>query len=159
MPHGVQWSYDDIRNAERAAEIQARAFAKVQREERERAEREARRNPAPTRPVEEPRMSTQSQAPLSAYEQERINKWAEQRVEDKLAKMRAEQAVAASYGTVEYIRNRYGFQVWRGKITEYKNRYNCTDEEAATLIVRNYKEEEWKHLENPLIEKYMGHRP
>lgn len=64
----------------------------------------------------------------------------------------------ATFGSAEYIHNRYGHVVWCGKITEYRNKFSCSEAEAVTLIVRNYSESEWAHLEDPLIEAFMGHR-
>jgi hypothetical protein len=72
--------------------------------------------------------------------------------------MRAEKAMRATFGSAEYIHNRYGHVVWCGKITEYRNKFGCSESEAVTLIVRNYSESEWAHLEDPLIEAFMGHR-
>jgi hypothetical protein len=66
--------------------------------------------------------------------------------------------MAANFGSAEYIHNRYGHAVWLGRITEYRNKFGCSEEAAVVLMVRFYKESEWAHLEDPLIEKFMGHR-
>lgn len=161
MPHGYQWSHDELRNAERAAQIQAQAIVEAQRRERERQEKEAQR-----RQVEEslryqpstPRSSSRGPVEMSPYDIQRNKERAAERVRTNVAKMRAEKAMAAIFGSADYIHNRYGHVVWRGKITEYRNRFSCTEEEAVTLMVRDYKESEWTHLEDPLIEKFMGHR-
>ena len=159
MPRGYQWSHEDYRNAERAAKIQAQAIIEAQRKEQARQEREARRYTS-TPHVEAPR-SKPAPAPrvyLSAYEEARAKKEADERMAHRIAKMRAEKATAAIFGTEEYIHNRYGHVVWTGKVTEYRNKFACSEEEAVTLLVRDYKEEEWVPLEDPLIEMYMGHR-
>lgn len=162
MPHGYQWSHEDYRNAERAAKIQAQAIAEAQRKERERQDREDRR-----RQVEEslryqpsalssPSHSCRVQQ--SPYLREQARKQSAERVHTNVAKMRAEKAMAANFGSADYIHNRYGHAVWLGKVTEYRNRFGCSEEDAVTLMVRDYKESEWAHLEDPLIEKFMGHR-
>jgi hypothetical protein len=160
MPHGYQWSHEELRNAERAAKIQAQAIIEAQRKEQERLEKEERR-----RKLEEssgyhssttyaPKPST----PLGPYAVKRNKERAAERVHTSIAKMRAEKAMAAYFGSADYIHNRYGHAVWLGKITEYRNKFSCSEEEAVTLMVRDYKESEWAHLEDPLIEKFMGHR-
>lgn len=161
MPHGFQWSAEDYRNAERAAKIQAQAIVEAQRKERERQEREDRRRQVeeslrtqPSTPYS-PRPYTPPQSP---YLRERARKESEVRVHTNIAKMRAEKAMAAIFGSADYIHNRYGHAVWVGKITEYRNKFGCSEEEAITLMVRDYKESEWTHLEDPLIEQFMGHR-
>ena len=162
MPHSYQWSHEELRNAERMAKIQAQAIVEAQRKERERQEKEAQR-----RRVEESlryqpstSRSSASRGPveMSPYDIQRNKERAAERVRTNVAKMRAEKAMAAIFGSADYIHNRYGHVVWRGKITEYRNRFNCSEGEAVTLMVRDYKESEWAHLEDPLIEKFMGHR-
>jgi hypothetical protein len=160
MPHGYQWSHEDYRNAERAAKIQAQAIAEAQRKERERQEKEDQR-----RKLEESlRQHTSTPytpkppRPQDPYTQKRNKERAAVRVHTNVAKMRAEKAMAANFGSADYIHNRYGHAVWLGKITEYRNKFGCSEEEAVTLMVRDYKESEWAHLEDPLIEQFMGHR-
>lgn len=155
MPHGYQWSHEELRNAERAAKIQAQAIIEAQRREQERQEREARRTDR-SAPVEAPASSYVARTPHIPTERDREK--SEARVRSNIAKMRAEKAMAAYFGSADYIHNRYGHAVWLGKITEYRNKFGCSEEEAVTLMVRDYKESEWAHLEDPLIEKFMGHR-
>lgn len=155
MPHGFQWSPEDYRNAERAAEIQARAIVEAQRKERERLEREALRSHR-SATVEAP---TRSCAPRPPHVPTRLDRErCEARVHASIAKMRAGKAMAATFGSADYIHNRYGHAVWLGKVTEYRNKFGCSEEEAITRMVQDYKEEEWAHLEDPLIEEFMGHR-
>ena len=159
MPHGYQWSHEDYRNAERAAKIQAQAIAEAQRKERERQEKEDRmrrleeslRQPTSTPCTPKP------PTPLGPQDIKRNKERSAKRVRTNVAKMRAEKAMAANFGSADYIHNRYGHAVWLGKITEYRNKFGCSEEEAVTLMVRDYKESEWAHLEDPLIEKFMGH--
>ena len=160
MPHGYQWSHEDYRNAERMAKIQAQAIAEAQRKERERQEKEDQR-----RKLEESlRQHTSTPytpkppVPLSPCFEKRAKEQSAKRVRTNIAKMRAEKAMAANFGSADYIHNRYGHAVWLGKITEYRNKFSCSEEEAVTLMVRDYKESEWAHLEDPLIEQFMGHR-
>lgn len=157
MPHGFQWSPEDYRNAERASKIQAQAILEAQRKEQARLEREARRA-ARRAPAEAPVGVPPVRTTHSAFVEERA--WREAEVENAraIAKMRAERAMRATFGSADYIHNRYGHVVWCGKITEYRNKFGCSEEEAIELIVRNYLESEWAHLEDPLIEAFMGHR-
>lgn len=157
MPHGYQWSHEDYRNAERMAKIQAQALVEAQRKERERLEREAR-GTTHRAPSTAPVRSTPVRSTLSAFDIEQLRREAEAENDRAIAKMRAEKAMRATFGSAEYIHNRYGHVVWCGKITEYRNKFSCSEEEAVTLIVRNYSESEWAPLEDPLIEAFMGHR-
>lgn len=157
MPHGFQWSPEDYRNAERASRIQAQAIVEAQRKEQARLEREARRA-TPRASSEATVGTTPVSTTHSAFVTERVWREAEAENAQAIAKMRAEKAMRATFGSAEYIHNRYGHVVWCGKITEYRNKFGCSESEAVTLIVRNYSESEWAHLEDPLIEAFMGHR-
>lgn len=157
MPHGFQWSPEDYRNAERASRIQAQAIMEAQRKEQARLEREARRTVCRT-PSAAPVGTTPVSTTHSAFTAERVWREAEAENARAIAKMRAEKAMRATFGSADYIHNRYGHVVWCGKITEYRNKFGCSEAEAVELIVRNYSESEWAHLEDPLIEAFMGHR-
>lgn len=157
MPHGFQWSLEDYRNAERMAKIQAQALVEAQRKERDRLEREAQRT-IHRAPSTAPVRATPVRPTLSAFDIEQLRREAEAENDRAIAKMRAEKAMRATFGSAEYIHNRYGHVVWCGKITEYRNKFSCSESEAVTLIVRDYSESEWAHLEDPLIEAFMGHR-
>ena len=162
MPHGYQWSHEELRNAQRAAEIQAQAIVEAQRKERERLERDESRRRAEEAsryqpPAPKPQPST-SLVHLDPYLRERAKERAAERVHTRIAKMRAEKAMAATFGSADYIHNRYGHAVWLGKVTEYRNKFGCSEEEAIPRMVQEYKEDEWAHLEDPLIEQFMGHR-
>ena len=129
----------------------------AQRKEQARQEREARRtvHRAPAKASVRTSSSCTTYNPLIA---ELARREAEAENARAIAKMRAEKAMRAIFGTADYIHNRYGHVVWCGKITEYRNKFGCSEEEAVTLMVRDYKESEWAHLEDPLIEAFMGHR-
>ena len=157
MPHGFQWSLEDYRNAERMAKIQAQALVEAQRKERDRLERESRRT-VRRAPSTAPVRATPVRPAPSAFAMELARREAEAENDRAIAKMRAEKAMRATFGSAEYIHNRYGHVVWCGKITEYRNKFSCSESEAVTLIVRDYSESEWAHLEYPLIEAFMGHR-
>lgn len=157
MPHGFQWSLEDYRNAERMAKIQAQALVEAQRKERDRLEREAQRT-IHRAPSTAPVRATPVRPTLSAFDIEQLRREAEAENDRAIAKMRAEKAMRATFGSAEYIHNRYGHVVWCGKITEYRNKFSCSESEAVTLIVRDYSESEWAPLEDPLIEAFMGHR-
>lgn len=157
MPHGFQWSPEDYRNAERAAKIQAQAILEAQRKEQARLEREARRT-VHRASSKAPVGTTPACTTYSPFTAELARREAEAENARAIAKMRAEKAMRATFGSADYIHNRYGHVVWCGKITEYRNKFGCSEEEAITLMVRDYKESEWTHLEDPLIEAFMGHR-
>lgn len=161
MPHGYQWSHEELRNAERAAKIQAQAIVEAQRKERARQEREDRRKKVEESLRYQPSTSS-SPKPRTSYQdpfrREIAQQQAAERVRTSIARMRAEKAMAAIVGSADYIHNRYGHAVWLGKVTEYRNKFSCSEEEAIILMVRDYKESEWAHLEDPLIEQFMGHR-
>ena len=157
MAHSFQWSPEDYRNAERLARIQAQAIMDAQRKERARLEREARRETHRVTSLASTR-TPPHQNTYSTYTMRRI--WQEAEIENAraIAKMRAEKAMRATFGSAEYIHNRYGHVVWCGKITEYRNKFGCSEEDAIARIVRDYSESAWAHLEDPLIEAFMGHR-
>lgn len=157
MPHGFQWSLEDYRNAERMAKIQAQALVEAQRKERDRLEREAQRT-VRRAPSAAPVRATPVRPTLSAFDIEQLRREAEAENDRAIAEIRAKKAMRAIFGSADYIHNRYGHVVWCGKITEYRNRFSCSEEEAITLLVRDYKESEWANLEDPLIEAFMGHR-
>lgn len=157
MPHGFQWSPEDYRNAERASRIQAQAILEAQRKEQARLEREARREFRRTL-AKEPTRKPPTRTTYSPVTLELARREAELENTRAIAKMRAEKAMRATFGSADYIHNRYGHVVWCGKITEYRNKFGCSEEEAVELIVRNYLESEWVHLEDSLIEEFMGHR-
>lgn len=157
MPHGYQWSHEELRNAERMAKIQAQAMVEAQRKERERQEREARRT-THRASAPEPTRTSSTHTTYSPVTLELARREAEAENNKAIAKIHAEKAMRAVFGSAEYIHNRYGHVVWCGKITEYRNKFGCSEAEAVTLIVRNYSESEWAHLEDPLIETFMGHR-
>lgn len=157
MPKGVQWSYDDIYNAERMAKIQAEALVEAQREEAKRREREEARRYRP--PAQEPKKRpSYPQTPVSEYTRARWDREARARQDEWVAKLRAENALAAVFGSKEYIRNRYGLLTWAKRVKEYQEKFRCSEAEAEELLARDYKESEWKHLEVPAIERFMGHR-
>lgn len=157
MPHGFQWSLEDYRNAERMAKIQAQALVEAQRKERDRLEREAQRA-VRRAPSAAPVRATPVRSTLSAFDIEQLRREAEAENDRAIAEIRAKKAMRATFGSADYIHNRYGHVVWCGKITEYRNKFSCSEEEAITLLVRDYKESEWANLEDPLIEAFMGHR-
>ena len=159
MPQGYQWSHEELRNAERMAEIQARALVEAQRKERERQEKEDRRRQLEESLRYHPSTACSSTRARSPHiPTERDKEASKARVHASIAKMRAEKAMTANFGSADYIHNRYGHAVWLGKITEYRNKFGCSEDEAVTLMVQEYKESEWAHLEDPLIEEFMGHR-
>lgn len=157
MPKGVQWSYDDIYNAERMAKIQAEALVEAQRKEAERREREEARRYRP--PAQESKSRPpHPRRPVDEYTRARWDREARERQDEWVAKLRAENALAAVFGSKDYIRNRYGLLTWAAQVKKYQEKFRCSEAEAEELLVRDYKESEWTHLEVPAIERFMGHR-
>lgn len=149
MPHGTQWSYDELRNAERAAQIQADAMRQAYREMMQEQERYARR-PEPERVAPPPKPSEPPMSPVR-YEAYKIRCEAAARrrdYEERLAVLKV-----AAPGTIPWIRARYGRKVWDAKVREYQERFSCTKLEAEPLVARDYKEEEWVRKEYPYFER------
>ena len=163
MPHGFQWSSEDLYNARRAADIQAEAVRKayqdIQKQQERDAARAAQRQYNPREQVREPRLPKPDLHPECAEARNRMaaphdRAW----LKETIAQMRAKNARAAAPGSAEWIRNRYGNENWIAKIKEYRKRFSCSEEEAAQLIVRNFREEEWEHLKNERVEELLGYR-
>ena len=161
MPHGFQWGPEDLYNARRAAEIQAQALEaaarRLQKEQERDARRAAQRQPETRERVERaplPRMSPESAAAhriaSAAYRAARLK-------EDQ-ARGRANVVKNSVPGSLSWIRSRYGNPNWVAKVKEYQERFGCTKEEAEQLVVRDFKEEEWRHLEDERVEELLGNR-
>lgn len=163
MPHGFQWSPEDIYNARRAAEFQAEAireaYKDIQKQQERDAERAARRQNNQREQVRERPEPKPDPHPECAW----FRSWnsAQHRaawLKETIAQTRAKNARNAVPGSATWILNRYGNENWLAKVKEYRKRFRCTKEEAEQLIVRDFKEEEWEHLKNERVEELLGYR-
>lgn len=155
MAHKTQWSYDDYRNAERAAKIQAQAIIKAQRAEQERQERLARKRTPPRTPI---KVETPQHYVNPEGQQFRRELYAKMdRLQDKIAKSHADIAMSHEFGSQMYIYARYGPKAWDAKVAEYREKFGYSEQEAIDYILATYTEESWKSLEQPLVEKYIVH--
>jgi hypothetical protein len=104
MPNGFQWTPEDVHNAERLAEIQARANAKAYREAQERLdrdreeaeERQERRNSC-SRPLPHAHSSIDADLIMFTFRLAEIKKMPENTAEEVLAKLKATASFFAEY--------------------------------------------------------------
>lgn len=163
-PHGTL-SADERLRLEREAKIFAEAQREMLRQEQKRAEREAERYSSTStghKTESFPRVTISMQppppripTPAEIAKEERIVR---EMYEERIAKIRARNALEAPYGSAEYIHSRYGHKTWTTKIAEYMEDFQCTEEEAVRLICRSYKEEEWRAYEIERVEKLLRER-
>lgn len=160
MPNGVQWTWEEVRNAKRAAEYLAEAQAEAQREEARRAEARAR---VAARQAERAANCTAyySARPNSIQEEIKWNTGA-----CRSARIHAADARAAKFGSKEYIMARYGYVC--GEFGNSKCHYGTilkslmtaeglTEDQAWDRIVTAYTEERWKQCEAPFTEYFLNH--
>lgn len=164
-PHGTL-SADERLRLEREAQIFAEAQRKMLREEQKRAEREAERYSSTstghkTESFSRVTISAQPRPPriLTPAEIAEEKRIIQETLQQRYAKTRARLVREAVYGSADYIHFRYGHPAWTRAIAEYREKYQCTEEEAIQLICHNYKEEDWRELESELVEKLLGNRP
>ena len=152
MPHNCQWSYEELHNARRQAEIEAEAMRKVLREEQNRREREAQRQayssrcPRGTSYVEEP-----PRGPNPEFEaaMQIINA-------QKQLKEKARWIFERRYSiTRVWLEQRYGWKnVWEA-IKRTVRSYHCNLDEAVQILCRNYAEEDWKDCIDTRLEAHI----
>ncbi len=157
----------------REAEIFAEAQRKMLREEEQRAAKqregeERRRTDAwdreeRARRAEEERRyknqlaserRAQSKARLESYKAWLRTPEGDAVLDQERYKRRAEKVWNAEYGSVTYLRNRYGHAYY--VIAEIiQNILGCTPDEAEEKIAENYIEPRWKQFEQPEIERIL----
>ena len=162
MPSGFQWSAEDIYNARRAAEFQAdairEAYKDIQKQQERDAERAARRQNPREQVQERPMPKPDPHPECAGIRALLAAPRRKARLAETIAQIRAKNARAAAPGSPVWIQNRYGNENWVVKIKEYQKRFSCTEKEAAQLIARDFKEEEWEHLKNDRVEELLGYR-
>lgn len=152
MPRGVQWSYDDIRNAERAAKIQAEANAKAWRKEQEKMAEDARRRERQQSSSASTSQTTRSSAPFvpnPVFEQYGV------------AATFADLALRTPFGSRKYLQWRYRHLNGKGTSAsslaeQLAAEKGWTVEQAWQHLVSTYNEEEWRKYECPAIEEAMA---
>ncbi len=184
MPKGVQWSWEDIRNAKRAAEYlteaqrsaawKAEAAAKVAAKQAERAAHQAQREAEIARGdaeyeakrAREREYQARLNASRPAYQnsiQAEI-KWNSGAC--RSARRHAEEARAAKFGSKEYIMARYGYV--SGEFGNSSCHYGTilkslmaaeglSEDQAWDRIVSAYTEERWRQCEAPFTEYFLNH--
>lgn len=151
MPRGYQWSWSEIRNAERMANIQAEAIRQAIRKEN------LHRPPAPEPQVVERVVYVEAPPQRTPEELAAIREQARRENQQWFAEQHAKWALEAEYGSASYIRHRYYFS-WNQIIEEYRRKYKCSAPQARQIIAWNYTEESFERYEDERIEKLMGHR-
>lgn len=169
--HGCQWSYDDLYNARRQAEIQAEANAKAFRREQERLDKiQARRayeaEQARRREESYARVMAECAAHQGILERAARNnpevtrrhaEEFERHARERRAKDHAERALEAEFGSESYICNRYWYS-WKEIVEEFEQKYNVDPPTARQIIVWRYTEDSFEKWEDDMIEEFMGHR-
>lgn len=171
MAKGFLWSPEDRYNAEKAARIQAEAIREAQRDAEHRAWRDSLHSrqglstykpeapapaPVPVR-VEPIRSTPRFERPRPVHDD-----WEPALV--KQAKRRAERVKELEVGTPEYIKQRYASMPdnyghsWYTVFKGIKAAYECTDDEAWTILLDGYNEEDWRMYESDMIERALGNR-
>lgn len=184
MPHGVQWSWEDIRNAKRAAEY----FNEAQRAAAWRAEAAAK---AAAIQAEREAAQAQREAEIAKHDAEYEAKRARERELDAryaaehptptyfsdikteskymssariMAEKNAKAAKAAEYGSKEYIEARYGLvrepfgnqgRCIRDVLRALMQAEGLTEDQAWERIVANYDEENWRSNESQYTEFFL----
>lgn len=184
MPNGVQWSWEDVRNAKRAAEYlteaqrsaawKAEVNAKVAAQQAANAAHQAQREAeiarsdaeyAAKRAREEEYQArlNANRPPYQSSIQEEI-KWNSGAC--RTARRNAEAARAAKFGSKEYIMARYGSV--SGEFGNPRCHYGTilkslmtaeglSEDQAWDRIVSAYTEERWRQCEAPFTEYLLNH--
>lgn len=155
MPHGFQWSLDEIRNAERMAQIQAEAVRQAMRKELQSRPTPASSVYTPPQPKPEPvrRGRVKPKWP-KIYQKSKP----ELSTKEYLAEGRAVEAKGAQFGSRYYIEQRYGKKVFNRKAEELSKQQGCSLAEAENRLVSTYSEESWIADEDELVERFLGNR-
>ena len=151
MPHNCQWSYEELHNARRQAEIEAEAMRKVLREEQNRRDREAQRQAYSSRcsrgtsAVEEPPRPMNPDVAA-------IRRW---QAEDKVRREHARWIFEHRYSINRtWLEVRYGYENVREVINRTKQSYHCGFQGAIQIMCRNF-EEDWMDYRDRLLEGYI----
>lgn len=184
MPDGVQWSWEEVRNAKRAAEYlteaqrsaawKAEVDARLAAQQAEREANQARREAEiarydaeyeaqKAREREARARVAANQPPYQSSIQSEI-KWNSGAC--RSARRHAEAARAAKFGSKEYIMARYGYvcgefgnsNCYYGTILRsLMGAEGLTEDQAWDRIVSAYTEERWRQCEAPFTEYFLNH--
>lgn len=150
MPHGTQWSYDELRNAEREAKIYADTLVEAQRREAERQrkyqeslERSNQSCSAPQQP--QPRVEVRTRIEYRYLDQP----------SPSLLKLQMDVLRKATFGSPEYLRARYGTKIFDSKVQALVDVMGISREEAEYHLSRTYKPKNWLNVENQWVREAM----
>lgn len=158
MPRGFQWSLEDIRNAERAAKIQAEALVKAQREAQEKAERQAER-----------RASRYAQSVSYAKPKKNYSRPTNLRP-SPLAGLSMEEYMEVIYtnrarrvrenppGSPNYMDARYTPWNWNKIRQKVMDELGCDKATAEQHILETFDENLYREYEDERMERKLGNR-
>lgn len=150
MPHGTQWSYDELRNTEREAKIYADALVEAQRREAERQRKYqescAQSNQSYVAPQQpQPRVEVRTRIEYRYLDQP----------SPTLLKMQMDVLRKATFGSPEYLRARYGTKIFDSKVQALVDVMGISREEAEYHLSRTYKPKNWLNVENQWVREAM----
>lgn len=150
MPHGTQWSYDELRNAEKEAKIYADALVEAQRREAERQRKyqeslERRNQTYASPPQPQPQVEVRTRTEYKFIDQP----------SPSLLKMQIEVLRKAPFGSPEYLRARYGTKIFDSKVQALVDVMGISKEEAENYLSLTYKPVNWINVENRWIREAM----
>jgi len=150
MPHNCQWSYEELHNARRQAEIEAEAMRKMLREEQKRRDREVQRQAqvsAKSPSVLEEPARRPSEAAEAIYKMQR---------DDKTRREHA-RWIFEHRNSIDrrWLEVRYGWENVREAINRTKKSYHCGVQGAIQILCRNFVEEDWMDCRDRLLEMYI----
>ena len=157
MPRGFQWSGDEIRNAERMAQIQADAIAKAQREAQKRAERLASRRACQSRPVSSAPTRTYQSSPRRCKPSPFAN-LSVQEFDELCLNNRARRIRESAPGSPDYMDARYTAKGWYAIIDKVMAEQGCDKETAKQYIAQHFDETLYREYEDDKLERKLGNR-
>lgn len=158
MPRGFQWSLEDIRNAERAAKIQADALVKAQREAQEKAERQAERR-ASRNSQYVSRIKPQKSYPT--HTNLRPSATAGMSMEEYMGVVytnRARRVRENPPGSPNYMDARYTPWNWNKIRQKVMDELGCDKATAEQHILETFDENLYREYEDERMERKLGNR-
>lgn len=158
MPRGFQWSLEDIRNAERAAKIQAEALVKSQREAQERAERQAEKRAnryTPSTPYTKPKPNYSGRSNL------RPSSLAGLSMEEYMEVVytnRTRRVKENPPGSPNYMDARYTPWNWNKIRQKVMDELGCDKATAEQHILETFDENLYREYEDERMERKLGNR-
>lgn len=157
MPRGFQWSLEDIRNAERAAKIQAEALVKAQREAQEKAERQAERRASRrtssvsyVKPKSSPTHVNLRPNPMDGMSMEEYMEY--------IYTNRARRVRENPPGSPNYMDARYTPWTWKEIRQKVMDELGCDKATAEQHILETFDENLYREYEDERMERKLGNR-